>query len=200
MEELRSGLWTWTAWHPEWKPTDGGPEGWEREVRSYAYDAGDALVLFDPQSPPALVDELADGKDVAVVLTCPWHARSAPELAERLGASLYGPASKGQDVEHPYSAGDVLPGGAEAKAGLFPDEAVLWVPAHGALVAGDLLIHRPDGLKLPPDSWLPNGKTRDSLREELAPLLELPVELVLPTHGEPITDGAAEALAKAVAA
>jgi glyoxylase-like metal-dependent hydrolase (beta-lactamase superfamily II) len=200
MEELRSGLWTWTAWHPEWKPTDGGPEGWEREVRSYAYDAGEALVLVDPQSPPALVDELADGKDVAVVLTCPWHARSGPELAERLGASLYGPASKDHEVEHPYRAGDVLPGGVEATAGLFPDEAVLWISAHGALVTGDLLIHRPDGLKLQPDSWLPKGKTREALREELAPLLELPVELVLPTHGDPIADGAAEALAEAVAA
>ena len=93
----------------------------------------------------------------------------------------------------------MLPGGVEAKAGLFPDEAVLWIPAHGALVAGDLLIHRPDGLTPPPDSWLPKGKTREDLRRELEPLLELPVELVLPTHGDPIADGAAEALAQAVA-
>jgi glyoxylase-like metal-dependent hydrolase (beta-lactamase superfamily II) len=45
------------------------------------------------------------------------------------------------------------------------------------------------GLELPAD-WLPRGVTREQAAEALRPLLELPVELVLPTHGPP-TDRAA---------
>ena len=77
MEELRSGLWYWTAVHPTW---------YDNEVGSYAWDAGSTVVLLDPLSPPTLVDELASGKSVATVLTCDWHDRSAPELVERLGS------------------------------------------------------------------------------------------------------------------
>lgn len=36
-----------------------------------------------------------------------------------------------------------------------------------------------------PDDWLPDGKTRADYRAWLEPFLELPVELVLPTHGDP---------------
>ena len=86
-----------------------------------------------------------------------------------------------------------------AKAGgLFPGEALLWIPEHGALVAGDVLVHREDGLKAAPDSWLPDGVNRDELRASLRPLLDLPVELILPTHGDPITDGARGALEAAI--
>ena len=36
--------------------------------------------------------------------------------------------------------------------------------------------------------------------QPLAPLLELPVELILPAHGEPVTEDAASALARALSA
>jgi hypothetical protein len=36
-----------------------------------------------------------------------------------------------------------------------------------------------------PDDRLPEGQTRADYRSWLSPLLELPVELVLPTHGDP---------------
>ena len=201
MQQLRPGLSTWTAPHPEWTPDSGGPEGWEREVRSYAYDAGDRLVLFDPISAPPPVYEQAAGKDVIVLLTCGWHARSARELVERLGATIHSPAggSEEEQVGKLFDAGDELPGGvAAAGDGLFPGESVLWIPEHGALVAGDVLIHRDDGLKAAPDSWLPEGMTRDQLRALLRPLLELPVELILPTHGDPITVSAHAALESAI--
>src|SRR5438046_1716909 len=54
------------------------------------------------------------------------------------------------------------------------------------------------GRKAAPDSWLPDGVTRDELRASLRPLLDLPVELILPTHGDPITDGAPGALQAAI--
>jgi glyoxylase-like metal-dependent hydrolase (beta-lactamase superfamily II) len=201
VQQLRPGLSTWTAPHPDWTRDSGGPEGWEQEVRSYAYDAGDRLVLFDPISPPPPVDEQAAGKDVVVLLTCGWHARSARELVESLGATIHSPAggSEEEQVGKLFAAGDALPGGVVARAGgLFPGEALLWIPEHGALVAGDVLIHRDDGLKAAPDSWLPDGMTRDQLRTQLRPLLDLPVELILPTHGDPITDRACAALEGAI--
>ena len=48
MRELSPALWHWTAPHPEWRPT----EPWSEEVSSYAVDAGDRLLLFDPIAPP----------------------------------------------------------------------------------------------------------------------------------------------------
>jgi hypothetical protein len=187
VEELRPGLWSWTAPHPDWTPADGGPEGWERNVRSYAYDAGALLVLFDPISPPTAVGELAASTQVAVVLTVPWHRRSTDECVERFGASV-------------HEAGGELPRGVEPRTGSYDEEAVLWIPEHGALVSGDAVLGVPGGLWVQPDAWLPEGLTPQGLRERLSALLDLPVELVLPTHGDPVTEGAREALERALAA
>jgi hypothetical protein len=185
VEELHPGLWHWRAAHPEWSEKDGGPNGWEREVSSYAYDAGSTLVLFDPQSPPQLVDELASGKRVAVALTCTWHARSAGELRERLGASVWAP---GAEVGPPE--------GVEAFGGGEDGEAALWVPEHGAVVFGDALLVR-ERLEVPL-TWLREGETVATVRDRLAPLLELPVERVLVTHGDPVRENGAEELRRAL--
>ena len=60
---------------------------------------------------------------------------------------------------------------------------------HPALIVGDTLIDRGHGLEFPAD-WANKGMPPELILEELRPLLELPVELVLPTHGAP-TDRAA---------
>jgi glyoxylase-like metal-dependent hydrolase (beta-lactamase superfamily II) len=65
---------------------------------------------------------------------------------------------------------------------------VFWVPEHGALVAGDVIISRAGEICLP-RAWIGEERWEEALRL-LRPLLELPVELVLPTHGTP-TDRAA---------
>jgi glyoxylase-like metal-dependent hydrolase (beta-lactamase superfamily II) len=59
------------------------------------------------------------------------------------------------------------------------------------LVAGDTLVDRGNGLELSVD-WLPEGETREHALAALRPLLELPVELVLPTHGAPADRAALE--------
>ena len=94
MEELRPGLWTWSAPHPSWTPDEGGPEGWEQEVRSYALDAGDSLVLFDPLVEPEQAARLAGGRPVVVVLTCHWHSRSSERLVQALDAVVRAPATE----------------------------------------------------------------------------------------------------------
>ena len=127
------------------------------------------------------------------MLTCPWHARDARSLAERFGAPLYVPPPDEGDptpVEgHVFSAGDRLPVGVEAFPGMEPNDLVLWVESRRALVVGDTLIDRGHGLEFPAD-WANKGVPPEQILEALRPLLELPVELVLPTHGAP-TDRAA---------
>ena len=70
MRELATGLWHWTAAHPEWTPEAGGPDGWPQEVSSYAIDTPETFVVVDPVAPPSLLDELAAGRPVTVLLTC----------------------------------------------------------------------------------------------------------------------------------
>jgi len=65
---------------------------------------------------------------------------------------------------------------------------VLFLPTIDAIVTGDSLADFGDGL----DIQLGGREhvTRDDVVRRLRPLLDLPVELVLPAHGEP-TDRAA---------
>ena len=193
MRELQAGLWHWEAVHPEWTPGDAATEDWGPEVSSYAIDEGDRLLLFDPLALPSEIDELAAGRETAIVLTCPWHVRDARSLAERLGAPLYVPPPDEGDpnpVEgHVFSAGDRLPVGVEAFPGMEPNDLLLWVASRRALVVGDTLIDRGRGLEFPAD-WANKGVPTELILDALRPLLELPVELVLPTHGAP-TDRAA---------
>jgi hypothetical protein len=203
MNELRPGLWTWSAPHPSWTPDQGGPEGWEREVRSYALDAGDCLVLFDPLVGAREVRELADGRPVVVVLTCYWHRRSTAELVHALDAVVHAPAGDIAELgvpAEPYSAGDDLPGDVEPQAGGYPNECTLWIRGHAALVSGDVFLGGQGGFHVQPDSWLAEGLTPTGLREQLQPLLELPVDLLLPTHGDPVAEDAPEILRRALSA
>ena len=193
MNELRPGLWTWTAPHPSWTREEGGPEGWEQEVRSYALDAGDCLLLFDPLTSASDIDGLAAGRPVVVVLTCHWHRRSSRELLERLSATVHAPAESVADLGFPalpYELGEDLPGDVEPQVGGYPNEATLWIRGHAALVTGDVLLGGGRGFRVQPDSWLAEGLTPAGLRERLRPLLDLPIELLLPTHGDPVTEDA----------
>lgn len=98
----------------------------------------------------------------------------------------------------PYRLGDDLPGDVEPQVGGYPNEATLWIRPHAALVTGDVFLGGGRGFRVQPDSWLPEGLTSAELRERLRPLRELPVELLLPAHGDPIADGAREALRAAL--
>jgi glyoxylase-like metal-dependent hydrolase (beta-lactamase superfamily II) len=192
MRELQKGLWHWEAPHPEWDPSDGGPDGWGPEVSCYAIDDGERLLLFDPLALPAGLEDRACSGETAVVLTNVCHERDARDLAERLGAQVFVPPSKrpGRLEGQSYAAGDRLPVGVEARPGNeSPFDYVLWVESCQTIVLGDSLIDNGTGLTLF-DRWIPEGQTREQVLERLRPLLELPVEIVLPTHGAP-TDRAA---------
>jgi glyoxylase-like metal-dependent hydrolase (beta-lactamase superfamily II) len=187
MEQLREGIWRWEARHPSWTEDDGGPDGWGPDVASYAVDAGERLLLVDPLAVPAEVEELASGRETAIVLTCPWHDRDARAAGERLGARIFvPPPDEGERDPVPgtvFAAGDRLPGGVQVFPGIEPNDLVLWVEPHRALILGDTLVDRGEGLEIPL-TWL-REMTLAELLATLRPLLDLPVELVLPTHGPP---------------
>jgi glyoxylase-like metal-dependent hydrolase (beta-lactamase superfamily II) len=187
MLQLREGIWRWEARHPSWSEDDGGPDGWGPEVASYAVETRERLLLVDPLSVPAEAEELAAGRETAIVLTCPWHQRDARALGERLGAPIFvPPPDEGEQDPVPgtvFAAGDRLPGGVKALPGLEPNDLVLWIEDLRALVVGDTLVDRGEGLEIPL-TWL-RDVTLAEVLATLRPLLDLPVELVLPTHGPP---------------
>jgi glyoxylase-like metal-dependent hydrolase (beta-lactamase superfamily II) len=161
-------VWHWTAHHPDWR----GGQGWDPEVSSYAVDDGENLLLFDPVAPSALVDELAAGRHPMVYVPPPDEGDPEPVRGEV------------------YEAGDELPFGVKALPGLEPNDLVLWIESKRALVLGDTLLDRGEGIQFARD-WArmgaiaERGVPPEQLLERLQPLRELPVELVLATHGGP---------------
>jgi glyoxylase-like metal-dependent hydrolase (beta-lactamase superfamily II) len=76
---------------------------------------------------------------------------------------------------------------------------VYWISRHGALVPGDVLLgDEAGGVRLCPDSWLPGTKTQADLAASLEPLLDLPLERILLSHGTPVLASAKAALSKAL--
>jgi hypothetical protein len=82
------------------------------------------------------------------------------------------------------------PFGINAYAGREDNDLILWLPSINAIVSGDSLSDFGDGL----DIQLGGRKhvTRDDVVQRLRPLLDLPVELVLPAHGQPADRAALE--------
>lgn len=185
IEELRPGLKRWVAAHPEWKPEEDELDVSYRAVGSVLYHGRDALVLIDPLVPdelwPALDAEVKDsGAPVVVLTTIKFHARSREDVARRYGAKL---------------------GGSPAGVTSFPaqrgDEVALWLEDPRAVVFGDAVLgDQQGGLRLSP--WFRDDEGRERTRAALRPLLDLPVELVLPAHGNVVLDDGRAALARAL--
>jgi glyoxylase-like metal-dependent hydrolase (beta-lactamase superfamily II) len=194
VHEVRSGVWHWETRHPEWNER----QWWGPLVSSYAVDDGARLILFDPLTPPAELEQLAGEREPAIVLTCPWHRRDAEALAKRYGAPLYVPPPDPGDPSPVdgtvFEAGDRLPVGVEAFPGMERNDLVLWIESHGALVAGDTLQDRGDGLQFLGELMnnVPEGVDAKQILQDMQPLLALPVEVVLPTHGAPVDKAALE--------
>jgi glyoxylase-like metal-dependent hydrolase (beta-lactamase superfamily II) len=190
MRELRPGLWHWTSLHPQWSDEDDeAGHAWGPEVSSYAFVLNERVLLIDPTVPDGGLGDLAAGREVVSVLTCPWHARDALEVGGLILAPP--PETDGRDpvASQTYAAGDRPLPGLVAFAGLEPMDLVLWVEDYRALVFGDTLVDLGTGLELP-DDWGPSDISHADVRRSLRSLLDLPIELVLPTHGAP-TDRAA---------
>jgi glyoxylase-like metal-dependent hydrolase (beta-lactamase superfamily II) len=178
---LPEGVHNWTATHPEWE----GP------VSAYAIDDGARLVLIDPIAVPDDVQARFVSREVVTMLTNTWHERDAASL----GFPVWAPAPDRPEEQlvaaTRYAIGDSL-FGLEAYPGREGQlDLVLWSERTRAVIAGDTLIDLGHGLEIAA-SWLPEGVTVEEVAAGLRPLLDRPVEFVLPTHGEPTGRAALE--------
>jgi glyoxylase-like metal-dependent hydrolase (beta-lactamase superfamily II) len=194
LEQVAPGLRRWAAWHTEWR----------QEVGSVAVDTPDGLVLVDPLDPPPEVRHPQH-----VLVTVHWHARSGGELG---AAHVWAAArevrrlkNRGVVVTDAFEKDPELPGGIKAFATAREGEVVYWLPQQKALVAGDVLLGagaKPNAtsepLRLCPEGWL-DGATRKQLVKSLLPLLDLPVERILVSHGDPVLQGGKDVLQALIA-
>ncbi len=188
----------------------------------------DALVLVDPLVPPsgsaeeesfwsALDRDVARlGLPVAILLGNFYHERSAQEIHDRYrgkpGAAIWSHrAASGRvrcQLTHFFEGGDSLPGGVAAYpiSGLENSETAYYLPPHRALLFADAVIGAGGGtLRVAPPSWAEATEQgaeryRESFRASLGLLLDLPVDIVLPSHGDIVPEAGHRALAEALAA
>ena len=206
VDQIANGLWRWTGHHEEW----------QEDVGSVYCETTDGVVLVDPIVPPEDTDRFWQalerdvkraGGRVDVLVTVFWHTRHAAAMIERYSAHVWAPTRGRAAIERRagtvtdlFRPGDELPGGIAALPTARAAEVVFWIPQHRALVPGDVLLGDGEGgVRMCPESWLPEGTGHATLAASLRPLLELPVERVLVSHGEPVLTGGRDALAAALA-
>ena len=194
--EIAPGLARWTAPHPEWDPhaPPGSSSDWEQMVGCVLYELPDTVVLIDPLLPSdereqflRWLDRRIAGRPVSILTTIRWHRRDRAELAPRYASQT-------------TRAWNALPAGVQQHPLRGAGEIVFWLPPVATLVPGDSLLGAPGGLRVCPESWLEEERVdRAGLAELLSPLLELPIERVLVSHGEPVLRDGRAALARALA-
>lgn len=203
--QIEPGLWRWTAFHEEWK----------QDVGSVFCETAVGIVLVDPLVPPGEEEPFWRALDrdvgraeggVHVLVTVFWHVRSTAALVDRYSARVWAPSSSRAAVERRsgvvtdvFRPGDELPGGIGAFRTARRTEVVFWLPQHRALVPGDVLLgDGAGGVRMCPESWLPEKTGHRELSASLRPLLELPVRRILVSHGEPVLENGRDALVAAL--
>jgi|GEM_PF-244936 len=185
-----------------------------------------ALVLFDPLAPPEgdpdselfwrhLDEDVARvGLPVAILIGNEFHSRSAQAIHDRYraryGSSIWAheAAVSGLKcrVTDTFAAPRALPSGIipHMIGNPSPGEVAYYIPAHRALVVADAVIGSgPGQVRVAPPSWSePDSESqrlyKEEFRRSLRTLLDLPIDLLIASHSEPIATGAHEALAEAL--
>jgi glyoxylase-like metal-dependent hydrolase (beta-lactamase superfamily II) len=190
--DLRPGLWIWRLAYPDWHED----AGWEQVVSSTCVESGGEVLLIDPLAPPADATDVWERLDAkpptCVVILKPDHIRDVDLFVRRYGARAFGPwlfwRSNIPEVElEPIEPGSELPGGLLALYdGRGRNETPVWLPEQRALVFADGLTGQGGELRVWATPAL-EKRTLPALRE----LLDLPFELVVVSHGEPVHNRAA---------
>jgi len=200
MERLADGIHRWTARHPEWHPGE-----WGAEVACFAVADGGRTYLIDPLVGGDDGWEELDGVvagDVAVLITIPYHVRSAAAAAERYGATIWGHRACARRLADASPFRELRPGEEPDGVRAFQignprrQEMPLLLDASGALAFGDAVVGVPGG-EGPLRVWMFTDFTERWYRDRFLPTLE-PVagaafDHALVTHGPPVIgDGASE--------
>lgn len=185
VQRIADGLWRWSVQHPNaanWP--DWGPPV-PPEVGCVYYEAPDAVVLIDPLLPAGEEEDFLSyldrdveqlGLPVSILLTGAWHERSAAILRER------------------YQADDRVPEsvGAYPVEGAPEEQLAYFIRPHRALVVAEIFVgDGRGGIALVPSPALEDTA---ALERSLQTIAELPVELVLVSHGEPVLEGGRAAI------
>jgi glyoxylase-like metal-dependent hydrolase (beta-lactamase superfamily II) len=192
VRDVAPGLWLWRVRHPDWAPDSG----WEPLVTSTCVESGGEVIVLDPLAPPDEAEEVWNRLDArppsAVVVLKPDHVRDVDLFVRRYGARGYGPElffphDVPETALEPVYPESTLPGGLVALYdGRGRNETPLWLPAQQTLVFADALTASDGELRVWATPWH-EERALPALRQ----LLELPCELVIVSHGEPVHDRAA---------
>ena len=151
-------------------------------------------MLVDPLVPEELWAPLGKridthGRPVRVLTTIGFHRRSRDEVVRRFDATT-------------SRAKASLPEGVETVTIRRAGETMVWLPGPRALIPGDRLLgDDAAGLRMCPPGWLrylEPGLSYDELRKALCRLLDLPVEMVLVSHGAPVLRNGRAAIERAL--
>jgi hypothetical protein len=219
MNQICPGIYRWTAPHPEWRTRIE----WGHEVASFALVTGDALSLVDPLLPPtssgrrdevrrALDDLVARAGRLDIMITIPYHTRSAEELyaryRTRVDATVWGhPAVAKRLRDEATPLEQIRPGSPVGRSAVAHaigkprrHEMPLYFPTHRALAFGDAVIGIDGTLRVWQQASTDPAWYAGRFVPTLRPLLDLDVERVLVTHGPPVVHDAGRALENALAA
>ncbi|CAN5187491.1 hypothetical protein BH24CHL7_BH24CHL7_16750 [soil metagenome] len=190
IRDIAPGLWLWRQAHWEWREGDD----WEPEVASFVVQSGGQTVLLDPLAPPpgsaggrAVYDRLNANPPTAVVVIKPDHVRDVDLFAHWYRIRAYGPwlfergAAPVTELT-PVRPGDPLPGGLQALTdGRGGVETPVYMPEQRAIAFADGMTAPGGVLRV---WWSPSLEKWGYAA--LRSMLDLPFEVVLVSHGEPV--------------
>jgi hypothetical protein len=187
VRDVTPGLWLWRQPHPDWR------EGldWEAEVSSFCVESRGEVVLLDPLAPPPREGQvwrrLDASRPTAAVVLKPDHVRDVDLFVRWYGVRAFGPNlffredTPKTELEL-VQPGDELPGGLTALYdGRREVETPVYLPEQRALVFADALTAPGGTLRVWDTPW-----HEERALPALRALLDLPLEHVLVSHGEPL--------------
>ncbi|MBI3745715.1 MAG: MBL fold metallo-hydrolase [Chloroflexi bacterium] len=191
IRDVAPGLWLWRQRHWEWREGDD----WEPEVSSFVVESGAEVVLIDPLAPPPnegreVYERLTARPPTRAVVLKPDHVRDVDAFVHWYGIPAHGPwlfwRGEAPRAElQPIFPDEVLPGGLVAVFdGRAGQERPLYLPEQRALVFADGLTAPDAGGGVLRVWWTPILERR--VKPALRALLDLPFELVLVSHGQPV--------------